>query len=134
MSASPLRVCSTYCSACVCAHGVIAELQCQVLTSTPCLCPPTLQSVKPGKARVIKCLMENMGQPNFGEECKVELSKREEAMKNDYRWGGWGGWLWWHLLWRLLPGAARLLRWPGVDACWQCPCGAGGGCLLHVDM
>jgi hypothetical protein len=31
--------------------------------------------------------MENMGQPNFGDECKVELSKREEAMKNDYRCG-----------------------------------------------
>ncbi len=46
-----------------------------------------LQDVKPGKARVIKCLMENMAQPNFSEECKEELEKREDVMKNDYRWG-----------------------------------------------
>ena len=46
--------------------------------------PP--QDVKPGKARVVKCLMENMAQPNFGEECKEELQKREEVMKSDYRY------------------------------------------------
>ena len=44
------------------------------------------QEVKPGKARVIKCLMENVGQANFGEECKAELVKREEVVKNDYRY------------------------------------------------
>ena len=43
------------------------------------------QDVKPGKARVIKCLMENMAQPNFGEECKSELQQREDVMKSDYR-------------------------------------------------
>ncbi len=43
------------------------------------------QDTKPGKARVIKCLMENMAQPNFGEECKEELQKREDMMKSDYR-------------------------------------------------
>lgn len=43
------------------------------------------QDVRPGKARVIKCLMENMAQPNFSEECKEELEKREDVMKNDYR-------------------------------------------------
>jgi hypothetical protein len=76
---------------------------------------PHLQSVKPGKARVIKCLMENMGQPNFGEECKVELQKREEAMKNDYRcvWGGGMPCLLW---WQLLPCVVRLLCWPGLGA------------------
>lgn len=31
----------------------------------------TVQDVKPGKARVVKCLMENLGEANFGEECKV---------------------------------------------------------------
>lgn len=44
------------------------------------------KDVKPGKARVIKCLMENMAQPNFGDECKQELEKREDSMKNDYRY------------------------------------------------
>lgn len=44
-----------------------------------------LQDVKPGKARVVTCLMENMAQPNFGDECRVELQKREEVVKNDYR-------------------------------------------------
>ena len=29
--------------------------------------------------------MENMAQPNFGEECKEELQKREDVMKTDYR-------------------------------------------------
>ena len=33
----------------------------------------------------MKCLMENMAQPNFGEECKEELQKREDVMKSDYR-------------------------------------------------
>ncbi|MEW5310424.1 MAG: hypothetical protein WDW38_002223 [Sanguina aurantia] len=44
------------------------------------------KDAKPGKARVVKCLMENMAQPNFGEECKEELQKREDAMKSDYRY------------------------------------------------
>jgi Golgi apparatus protein 1 len=44
-----------------------------------------LQDVKPGQARVIKCLMENMAQPNFGEDCKNELQEREDVMKSDYR-------------------------------------------------
>ncbi|GLI60743.1 hypothetical protein VaNZ11_002971 [Volvox africanus] len=44
------------------------------------------KDVKPGKARVIKCLVENMAQPNFGEECKEELQKREDMMKSDYRY------------------------------------------------
>ena len=44
------------------------------------------KDVKPGKARVVKCLMENMAQPNFGEECAEELKKREDVMKNDYRY------------------------------------------------
>jgi len=43
------------------------------------------KDVKPGKARVIKCLMENMAQPNFGEDCKGELQEREDVMKTDYR-------------------------------------------------
>jgi hypothetical protein len=43
------------------------------------------QDVKPGKARVIKCLIENMAQPNFGEECKSELQERERAMQSDWR-------------------------------------------------
>ena len=30
--------------------------------------------------------MENMAQPNFGEECAEELKKREDVMKNDYRY------------------------------------------------
>ena len=34
---------------------------------------------------MVKCLLENMAQPNFGEECKEELEKREEGMKSDYR-------------------------------------------------
>lgn len=44
------------------------------------------KDVKPGKARVIQCLMENMAQPNFGEECRAELQKREQVVKNDYRY------------------------------------------------
>ncbi|GFH19709.1 uncharacterized protein HaLaN_16706 [Haematococcus lacustris] len=43
------------------------------------------KDVKPGQARVIKCLMENMAQPNFGEDCKSELQEREGVMKTDYR-------------------------------------------------
>jgi hypothetical protein len=49
------------------------------------MCCGTPQDVKPGKARVIKCLMESMAQPNFGEECRAELAKREKVVKNDYR-------------------------------------------------
>lgn len=30
--------------------------------------------------------MENMAQPNFGEECKEELQEREKNMKSDYRY------------------------------------------------
>jgi hypothetical protein len=45
-----------------------------------------LQDVKPGRARVMQCLVENMAKPNFGEECRAELKKREEAVKSDYRW------------------------------------------------
>lgn len=52
------------------------------------LCTILPQDVKPGKARVIKCLMENMAQPNFGEDCKEELQAREDVMKTDYRWAG----------------------------------------------
>jgi Golgi apparatus protein 1 len=44
-----------------------------------------LQDVKPGKARVIKCLMEAMAEPSFGDECRQELKKREDVVKNDYR-------------------------------------------------
>jgi len=44
------------------------------------------KEVQPGRARVVKCLMENMAQPNFGEECSEELQKREEVMKSDYRY------------------------------------------------
>eukprot|EP00798_Chlamydomonas_sp_ICE-L_P015369 gene15369-21453_t len=44
------------------------------------------KETKPGKARVLKCLMENMAKPNFGEDCKEELQKREEGMKSDYRY------------------------------------------------
>lgn len=43
------------------------------------------QDVKPGKARVVKCLIENMAQPNFGEDCKEELQQRDEIMKSDIR-------------------------------------------------
>lgn len=43
--------------------------------------------MKPGKARVVKCLIENMAQPNFGEDCKEELQERDEIMKSDVRWG-----------------------------------------------
>lgn len=30
--------------------------------------------------------MENMAESNFGEECRAELQKREDAVKNDYRY------------------------------------------------
>uniref|UniRef100_A0A7S0YM23 Golgi apparatus protein 1 n=1 Tax=Polytomella parva TaxID=51329 RepID=A0A7S0YM23_9CHLO len=43
------------------------------------------KGVKPGNARVVKCLVDNMAKPNFGEDCRGELKKREEAVKNDYR-------------------------------------------------
>jgi hypothetical protein len=46
-----------------------------------------VQDVKPGKARVITCLMEAMAQPNFGSECRAELQERQQAVKNDYRCG-----------------------------------------------
>jgi len=48
-------------------------------------CLTCLQDVKPGKARVIKCLMEAMAEPSFGDECRQELKKREDVVKNDYR-------------------------------------------------
>lgn len=44
------------------------------------------KDVKPGKARVVKCLMEHMGQPNFGVECRAELKERAEVVKSDYRY------------------------------------------------
>ncbi|KAF6266246.1 hypothetical protein COO60DRAFT_1470052 [Scenedesmus sp. NREL 46B-D3] len=44
------------------------------------------KNVKPGKARVISCLMEAMAQPNFGAECRTELQQRQKAVKNDYRY------------------------------------------------
>ncbi|KAF5838865.1 hypothetical protein DUNSADRAFT_2034 [Dunaliella salina] len=44
------------------------------------------KDVKPGKARVVKCLIENMAQPNFGEDCKEELQQRDEIMKSDIRY------------------------------------------------
>jgi len=44
------------------------------------------KDVKPGRARVMQCLVENMAKPNFGEECRAELKKREEAVKSDYRY------------------------------------------------
>ncbi len=34
---------------------------------------------------MINCLMENMAEPNFSEECREELEKREEQLKSDYR-------------------------------------------------
>jgi Golgi apparatus protein 1 len=54
------------------------------------------KDVKPGKARVIKCLMEAMDKPNFGGECRAELRARSEVVKSDYRWGraAWAGPLW----------------------------------------
>lgn len=64
-----------------CVHS---DLVLVVITSA--LIHTALQDVKPGKARVIKCLMENMAQPNFGEECKEELQAREDVMKTDYRY------------------------------------------------
>eukprot|EP00955_Chlamydomonas_euryale_P032575 342893-Chlamydomonas_euryale.AAC.1 len=44
------------------------------------------KDVKPGRARVVQCLMENMAQPDFGQECLEELEKREDAVR-----AGWGG-------------------------------------------
>ncbi|KAG1672451.1 hypothetical protein FOA52_013237 [Chlamydomonas sp. UWO 241] len=41
--------------------------------------------VKPGRARVVQCLVENMAHPDFGQECLEELEKREDQVKNDYR-------------------------------------------------
>jgi Golgi apparatus protein 1 len=43
------------------------------------------RDVRPGRARVIKCLMEAMGKPNFGADCREELHARSEVVKNDYR-------------------------------------------------
>jgi hypothetical protein len=37
---------------------------------------------------VIKCLLEHMAEPNFGQDCKAELETREEMMKSDYRYDG----------------------------------------------
>ncbi|KAI8475756.1 MAG: hypothetical protein J3K34DRAFT_453290 [Monoraphidium minutum] len=44
------------------------------------------KDVKPGKARVVKCLMDKADQPNFGADCREELRAREEAVKSDYRY------------------------------------------------
>jgi hypothetical protein len=44
------------------------------------------KDVRPGKARVVKCLMEHMAQPNFGADCRGELRERSEAVKSDYRY------------------------------------------------
>ena len=54
------------------------------------------KDVKPGKARVIKCLIENMAQPNFGEECKEELQSREDVSAGMGQ-NGWevGSGEWW---------------------------------------
>lgn len=41
--------------------------------------------VKPGKARVIKCLVEHMGKPNFGADCRAQLQERAQVVQSDYR-------------------------------------------------
>ncbi|KAI8477290.1 MAG: hypothetical protein J3K34DRAFT_398918 [Monoraphidium minutum] len=43
-------------------------------------------NVKPGKARVIKCLVEAMGKPNFGVECRQQLQERAKVVQSDYRY------------------------------------------------
>ena len=43
------------------------------------------KDVRPGKARVVKCLMEAMAKPSFGAECRAELRERAEVVKSDYR-------------------------------------------------
>ena len=40
---------------------------------------------KPGRARVVKCLIERMGEPTFGAECREGLRERAAALTSDYR-------------------------------------------------
>jgi len=41
--------------------------------------------VKPGRGRMMRCLQENLSQPQFSEACRQEVAKREEAMQADFR-------------------------------------------------
>jgi len=41
--------------------------------------------VQPGRARVIRCLQENMNKADFGESCKAELNRRLYRKTVDYR-------------------------------------------------
>lgn len=47
--------------------------------------PRFCAKVPPGHARVIRCLQENLEQPNMSEECKTEVQKHEARSGEDYR-------------------------------------------------
>lgn len=38
-----------------------------------------------GQGRVFQCLQENIAKSGFGEQCQVEVQKREARMQDDYR-------------------------------------------------
>lgn len=42
------------------------------------------KDIKPGKARMFKCLQENLAKPNFGEECKAQVEETQARMQEDY--------------------------------------------------
>lgn len=41
--------------------------------------------IKPGRGRVMQCLQENLGQPEFGDKCTEQVTIRQEAMQADFR-------------------------------------------------
>lgn len=43
------------------------------------------KGVAPGRARVFRCLADNLGKPGFGEACRAEVDKRVALQQADYR-------------------------------------------------
>jgi len=44
--------------------------------------------ISPGGGRMFNCLLEHVAKPMFGGPCKVEVLKREDLAKEDYRLDG----------------------------------------------
>jgi len=79
-------------TACKAEEGKLEQLQSNNINNNPVLkrvCKEERQAyckgVQVGRARVIRCLQENIGKPDFSEACKGELTRRLYRKTVDYR-------------------------------------------------
>lgn len=49
------------------------------------LAPNSVRHVAAGGGRVMQCLLENTGQPEFGHQCMAQVAIRDSAMQSDFR-------------------------------------------------